>query len=86
MNLVVARGLYTAEHYISTRQVAFTSAFANDRIGLLFVLFALCKALARWQEMRLRRRVRAPAFCELWGLALMGALSSDPLFRVTRSI
>ncbi len=35
-----------------------------------FVLFALCKALAH--EMRLRRRVRALAFCELWGLALAG--------------
>ncbi len=42
--------------------------------------FVLC-ALAH--EMRLRRRVRALAFRELWGLALTGALSSDSLFRVS---
>ena len=71
MNLVVACGLYTAERCISTRQAAFTSAFAND-------CFCAC-ALAH--EMRLRRRVRALAFGKLWGLALTGALSSDSLFR-----
>jgi hypothetical protein len=73
VNLVVACGLYTAERCISTRQAAFTSAFAND-------CFCAC-ALAH--EMRLRRRVRALAFGQLWGLALTGALSSDSLFRVS---
>jgi hypothetical protein len=38
VNLVVARGLYTAEYYISTRQVAFTSAFANN----CFLCFLPC--------------------------------------------
>ncbi len=68
MNLVVACGLYTTEHCISTRQAAFSSNFTYD----CFCAFALCKALA--DEMRLLRRVRALAFSELWGLALTGAL------------
>ncbi len=77
MNLVVVRELYTAEHYISPAKLP----SPLPSLMTAFVLFALCKALAH--EMRLRRRVRSLAFCELWGLAIMGVLSSDPLFRVS---